>query len=88
MRHPAKHFAADFFLRDKPDIDQATQMESECGGRHAESGLNLPDIQAAGSGTNQQPVDIEPRQVAQLRQATCGKSAVHVSQTRYQRKKL
>jgi len=82
MFDAANHFAADFLLRDKTHVDQPAQMKRQCRSRYIEARLNLADVQAGRSSTDQQPVDIKARQIAQFGQTSCGKSTIHTNKLR------
>src|SRR5882757_2558883 len=45
--------------------------------RHAETGLDVADLHAIQATPDQQPVDVQPGKVAQLRQALRSEFAVH-----------
>src|SRR5229473_1886788 len=69
--------AADLFLRDQTDPDEAAEMKGQGRRRHAETGLDIADLHAIQASAHQQPVDVQPGQVAELRQALRGEFAVH-----------
>src|SRR5882724_718243 len=78
----ADDLAADLLLRDQTDPDEAAEVKGQGRRRYAEAGLDIADVHAVEAGPYQQPIDVQPGQVAQLGQALSGEFAVHDSRLR------
>src|SRR4029077_2837946 len=65
------------FLGNHPCPDEAAEMKGQGRRRDAKTGLDVADLHAIQATPDQQPVDVQPGQVAQLRQALRSEFAVH-----------
>jgi len=75
----ASHRAPVFFLGNEACANQPAQMKGERGGRYVETGLNIGDVEAGRPGPNQEAINVQSGQIAQLGEAARGKLAIHVS---------
>ena len=73
----ADHGAPVFFLRDKACANQPAQMKGECGGRYVETGLDIGDVEAGRSGPDQEPINVQPGQIAQFGETARSELAIH-----------
>ena len=80
------HGASALFLGDEACANQPAQMKGERGRRYVETGLDIGDVEAGRSSPYQEPIDIQPGQIAQFGQATRRKFAIHASKYRNEKR--
>lgn len=63
----ANYFAADFLLRNQSGPYKAAEMKGQGRWRRTETSLDVADDHSIEAGSDEQPVDVQPGQAAQLR---------------------
>ena len=71
------HRAPNLLLRNEARADQPAQMKGERRGRYVETSLDICDVEAGRPGANQEPINVQPGQIAQFGQTTRSEFAIH-----------